>query len=58
MMKNGYIDPEELAADEKLNELENQTEDSIEYEFIDYNYYAEIIQYWMWDNLYDREKYL
>ena|ERR1035441_6835136 len=45
MIKNGYIDPEELAADEQLNELENQTIESMEYEFIDYNYYEEIIQY-------------
>jgi hypothetical protein len=39
MIKNGYNDPEELAADQKLNELENQTIESMEYEFIDYNYY-------------------
>jgi hypothetical protein len=45
MMKNGYVDPVEKAADEQLNELENQTEDSMEYEFIDYNYFGEIIQY-------------
>jgi hypothetical protein len=37
---------EELAADEQLNELENQTIESMEYEFIDYNYYEEIIQYY------------